>query len=129
MGGGNKAASSPPHSPPKVLLLVRSSSRVDVLDAFVLGVKWGFQVGLRLVRHSHPLQGKLPALYEIVVHLLKREIGRKRREGRQIKLPGEETAAEEKSDDQLICTLLVKICTLTVCQTISRSWNLTEENS
>lgn len=30
-------------------------------------------MGLGLVRHSHPLQGKLAALYEIGVHLMKRQ--------------------------------------------------------
>lgn len=66
-----------------MLLLVWPSSRVDALDAFILWVKWRFQVGLGLVRHSHPLQGELPALYEIVVHLIKtggREVGVKRKQ-------------------------------------------------
>lgn len=54
-----------------MLLLVWSFSGVDALDTFILRVKCRFQVGLGLVRHSHPLQGKLAALYEIVVHLMK----------------------------------------------------------
>lgn len=35
-------------------------------------------MGLGLVRHSHPLQGKLAALYEIGVHLMKRQEERER---------------------------------------------------
>lgn len=55
---------------------VRSSSSIDALDAFILGVKWRFEVGLGLVRHAHPLQGKLARLDEIGAHLMKK--GRQR---------------------------------------------------
>ncbi len=48
-------------------------SSIDALDAFVLRVKWRFEVGLGLVRHSHLLQGELAALYEIGTHLIKRQ--------------------------------------------------------
>lgn len=46
-----------------------STLLVDALDSLVLGVKRRSYVGLGLVRHTHPLQGELAALDEVVVHL------------------------------------------------------------
>lgn len=48
---------------------VWSFSSIDALDAFILRVEGSFEVGLGLVCHSHPFQGKLTALYEIGAHL------------------------------------------------------------
>lgn len=49
-----------------------SFSNIDALDSFILRVKWSFEVGLGLVRHSHPLQCKIAALYEVGTHLIKK---------------------------------------------------------
>lgn len=56
------------------------SSSIDALDPFILRVKWSFEVGLGLVRHSHPLQGELAAPYEVGTHLTKKG-GERERDG------------------------------------------------
>lgn len=61
------------HSLTRVCFLLfsraRSFSSIDALDTFILRVKRRFEVGLGLVQHSHPLQGKVAAPYEIGTHL------------------------------------------------------------
>lgn len=59
--------------------LFNSILLVDALDALVLGVERGSDVGLGLVRHAHPLQGEVAALDEVVVHLM-RETKKKKKE-------------------------------------------------
>lgn len=67
--------------------LFNSILLVDALDALVLGVERGSDVGLGLVRHAHPLQGELAALDEVVVHLVKETNGGKGRSYSQGRSP------------------------------------------
>lgn len=57
-------------------LYTRSFSLVDAFDALILRVKWRFEVGLGLVHHSHPFQGKLATFDEICTHLMKEKNSR-----------------------------------------------------
>lgn len=67
--------------------LLNSILLVDALDALVLGVERGSDVGLGLVRHAHPLQGELAALDEVVVHLVRETNGGKGRSYSQGRSP------------------------------------------
>lgn len=67
--------------------LFNSILLVDALDALVLGVERGSDVGLGLVRHAHPLQGELAALDEVVVHLVRETNGEKGRSYSQGRSP------------------------------------------